>query len=106
MTTPMTPSYNRNRGDLTGSLYKGRVDVYYDGVVVHDQWGRPATRSETVWGDWSPTGDVSELAKQIAERVGGQVVQEYFDPHCNGGTGYRWVASVGAAIVVVPATAA
>jgi hypothetical protein len=94
----MNPSYGRARGDLSGATYVGRVDVFYDGQIERDPWGRASTKRETYWtapGD----GDSSGLAAEVAARLGGEVRLEYYDA----ATGYRWVASDGLSIVVVPA---
>lgn len=97
----MGTSYNRDRGDVTtGATYNGRVDVYYDGQIVHDQWGRPSVRCETHWTGYG-NGDTSELAQEIAAQLGGEIRDEYFDPYCNGGHGYLWVAGHGKSLVVV-----
>lgn len=101
MSDNMTKSYNRERGDTTGGVFNGRVDVYYDGDTEVDQWGRLSVRSETHWTGFGD-GDTTRMAEEIAAKVGGEIRTEYFDPHCNGGRGYKWVAGHGMSIVVVP----
>jgi len=103
MKTAMNSSYGRARGDLSGAKFCGRVDVYFEGVIYVDPWGRQSIKSETYWTGYGD-GDTSKLAVEVAERVGGEVRQEFFNPLCNNGMGYTCRTSFGKSIVVVPAT--